>query len=61
MKFGILKKLILIIFIITAIIVIPGLNNSIIVTTYNISDERIITPFKVVLITDTHSCDYGDN
>ncbi len=61
MKFGILKKLILIIFIITAIIVIPGLNNSVIVTTYNNSDERIITPFKVVLITDTHSCDYGDN
>ena len=37
-----------------------GLRNGIVVTRYDIYDDRVKEDFKIVLITDTHSCSYGD-
>lgn len=49
---------------ITAIIllivfIINGLRNDIVITKYDVYDDRVKNGFKVILITDTHSCEYG--
>lgn len=57
----ILKYIILGLLLMGAIYLITGLNNSIVTTTYDVSNEKVSGNFKVALITDTHSCDYGEN
>lgn len=56
-----LRRIYPILAVLLLIFIILGLNNSVVVTEYSIHNSNIKNPFKVVLIADTHSCDYGAN
>lgn len=40
---------------------IPGLYNGLCIRHYEIETEKVSTPVRIALITDLHSCKYGDN
>ncbi|MBR1796543.1 MAG: metallophosphoesterase [Clostridiales bacterium] len=54
-------KIILIILIVLIILIIPGLNNDLKVVNYTIDSDKIDAPVRIALITDLHSCAYGDH
>ena len=41
--------------------VLIALNDELVVREYTIEDERITSPVRIALITDLHSCKYGEN
>lgn len=55
------KKIGLIVIILVVIFIINGLRNDLVVTTYDIFDDKVKNEFKVVFIADTHSCKYGND
>lgn len=55
-----MKRIIIVLIILLIILVILGLDNRVTVTNYDVVDNRINSDFKIALITDTHSCDYGE-
>ncbi|NLM06103.1 MAG: metallophosphoesterase [Tissierellia bacterium] len=55
-----IKIIYLIALLVLIVFIIIGLNNKVITTTYYIEDKRLKKGFKVILITDTHSCKYGE-
>jgi len=50
-----------ILFIILLIVIIPGLDQRMIIRNYQIDAESVTHPVRIVLITDLHSCKYGKN
>lgn len=55
-----IKIIYLIALLVLIVFIIIGLNNKLITTTYYIEDKKVKKGFKVILITDTHSCKYGE-
>ncbi len=53
------KKIQRIIFIILLILILPGLDQRMIIRKYELEQEKITEPVRIVLITDLHSCKYG--
>ncbi len=43
------------------ILILPGLNNKLKTVNYSIESDKIDSPVRIALITDLHSCRYGDN
>ena len=43
------------------ILILPGLNNKLKTVNYSIESDKIDNPVRIALITDLHSCRYGDN
>ncbi len=60
MRSKIKKKVKIIIFIIIALFVIIGLYCGLIVRNYVIETDKINNPVRIALITDLHSCKYGE-
>ena len=46
--------------IIAASLILPGLNNGLVVRNYTIDSPDIGEPINIALVTDLHSCDYGN-
>ena len=46
--------------IIAASLILPGLNNGLVGRTYTIDSPDIGEPINIALVTDLHSCDYGN-
>lgn len=56
------KKLyILILFVLLIVFLFAGLFNRLTVTKYTIQNDKIETDIKIVLLTDLHSCSYGES
>ncbi len=55
------KKIKLILFVILLILILPGLDQRMLVRHYELDAEEITSPVRIVLITDLHSCKYGKN
>lgn len=41
-------------------LILPGLYNALKVVSYSLSAETISQPIRIALVTDLHSCDYGE-
>ena len=41
-------------------LVAPGLDNRLTVARYTVESEKLVQPVRLALVTDLHSCDYGD-
>lgn len=59
-KYCYVKVLVLLLVLSLMFIIFWGLKNDVIVTRYNLEHPKIHGDFSIVLITDTHSCDYGE-
>ena len=42
-------------------LILPGLYNALKVVPYSLHADNITNPIRIALITDLHSCDYGEN
>lgn len=51
----------LIILAVLIILIGPGLYNKLKVVNYTLESDKIINPVRIALVTDLHSCKYGDN
>ena len=51
----------IIIFSVLAALIIPGLYNKLKVVNYSIESDKIDAPVRLALVTDLHSCRYGDH
>ncbi|MBE6954357.1 MAG: metallophosphoesterase [Ruminococcaceae bacterium] len=61
-KKRILRTLLLIVvFTMLVCFVLMALNSSLVVRRYQIEDDRITAPVRIALLTDLHSCKYGEN
>lgn len=56
----VLLSLLIILIIITALIA-PGLYNKLYIRHYTVESNKITNPIRIALITDLHSCKYGEN
>lgn len=54
------KKILGIFFFLTILFIVRGLNTDIVVTKYDIYEPKVKDDFKVVFLSDTHSCKYGE-
>lgn len=55
------KRIILIILLLFLCLLLPGFYNACHTVTYTISAEGITQPIRIALVTDLHSCAYGQN
>ena len=50
-----------IVFAVLGALIIPGLYNKLKVVNYTLESDKINTPVRIALVTDLHSCKYGDH
>lgn len=51
----------IVIFAVLAALICPGLYNKLKVVNYTIESDKISSPVRIALVTDLHSCKYGDH
>ena len=62
MNFRLLKKALLVLFILSVIItVVLGFSNRIVCTRYIIDSDKITDRVKIVVVADFHGCKYGEH
>ncbi len=55
------KKIKLIILFISLILILPGLDQRLLIRKYTLESDKISNPVRIVVLSDLHSCRYGKN
>ena len=54
------RKILLILFAVLLLLILPGFYNALAIRRYTVEAPGIARPVRIALVTDLHSCAYGD-